>query len=120
IHLPLDFLDSSAPHFGHVSETLASTSSDVLAEPVDRCKYSRCIKEDISSKSPIAVQGGKHLLDYSRDHSVQDGLAYTATWNMSQLQASDLVEALRGRLSMRKFGQSSIDSMLSSADHVSS
>ncbi|KEI38373.1 uncharacterized protein L969DRAFT_33861, partial [Mixia osmundae IAM 14324] len=103
IHLPLDFLDSSAPHFGHVSETLASTSSDVLAEPVDRCKYSRCIKRNHyalrpaktnAGKSPIAVQGGKHLLDYSRDHSVQDGLAYTATWNMSQLQASDLVEAV--------------------------
>lgn len=27
----------------------------------------------VAEKSPVAVQGTKHLLDYSRDHSVEDG-----------------------------------------------
>lgn len=31
---------------------------------------------DISSKSPVAVQGSKINLIYSRDHSVDEGLDY--------------------------------------------
>jgi len=32
------------------------------------------VAEDIASKSPVAVQGSKISLVYSRDHSVQEGL----------------------------------------------
>jgi len=32
------------------------------------------VAEDIASKSPVAVQGSKMSLVYSRDHSVQEGL----------------------------------------------
>jgi hypothetical protein len=30
----------------------------------------------------------RHLMNYSRDHSVDEGLAYTVTWNSAMLQAS--------------------------------
>lgn len=36
-------------------------------------------------KSPIAVLGTKHLLNYSRDHSVEEGLEYTKIWYGSRL-----------------------------------
>ncbi|KAK9476390.1 ClpP/crotonase-like domain-containing protein, partial [Lipomyces japonicus] len=39
------------------------------------------IADCISSKSPVAVQGCKKLINYSREHSIADGLAYTAAWN---------------------------------------
>jgi len=34
------------------------------------------IAEDIANKSPVAVQGSKTSMIYSRDHSVQEGLDY--------------------------------------------
>jgi delta(3,5)-delta(2,4)-dienoyl-CoA isomerase len=47
----------------------------------------------IASKSPVAVQGAKVCMEYSRDHTVQDGLSYMATWNMSMLQSEDTMKA---------------------------
>lgn len=34
------------------------------------------VAEEIASKSPVAVQGTKHNIVYSRDHTVQEGLDY--------------------------------------------
>jgi len=44
----------------------------------------------IASKSPVAVVGTKVNLNYSRDHSVRDGLKFVNGWNMSMLQTKDL------------------------------
>ncbi|KAI4106746.1 MAG: hypothetical protein LQ339_002938 [Xanthoria mediterranea] len=49
----------------------------------------------VASKSPIAVQGTKELLNWSRDHSVADGLRYTAVWNGAMLQTEDVGRAMR-------------------------
>jgi Delta3,5-Delta2,4-dienoyl-CoA isomerase len=40
----------------------------------------------VVGKSPVAVQGTKVLLDYSRDHSVREALEYTQLWNSIYLQ----------------------------------
>ncbi|KAI7904455.1 ClpP/crotonase-like domain-containing protein [Cokeromyces recurvatus] len=48
------------------------------------------IAKIIASKSPVAVLGTKHLLNYSRDHSVAEGLAYTVTWNSAMLNTEDI------------------------------
>ncbi|MCP6565201.1 hypothetical protein NL503_27895, partial [Klebsiella pneumoniae] len=50
---------------------------------------------DISSKSPVAVQGTKINLVYSRDHSVDESLNYIATWNMSMLQTQDIIKSVQ-------------------------
>lgn len=47
----------------------------------------------IASKSPVAIQGTKHHLNYARDHSVQESLHYMATWNAAMLQSNDMVVA---------------------------
>ena len=44
----------------------------------------------IASKSPVAVQGTKHNLNYSRDHSIGEGLDYMVTWNAAHLQSEDV------------------------------
>ena len=49
----------------------------------------------VASKSPVAVQGTKELLNWSRDHSVADGLRYTAVWNGAMLQTEDVGRAMR-------------------------
>ncbi|XP_043854664.1 delta(3,5)-Delta(2,4)-dienoyl-CoA isomerase, mitochondrial [Dromiciops gliroides] len=48
---------------------------------------------EISSKSPVAVQGSKVNLLYSRDHSVAEGLNFMAAWNMSMLQTQDIAKS---------------------------
>ncbi|XP_076837466.1 delta(3,5)-Delta(2,4)-dienoyl-CoA isomerase, mitochondrial isoform X2 [Brachyhypopomus gauderio] len=53
---------------------------------------------EIAARSPIAVQGTKVNLLYSRDHSVAEGLEFMATWNMSMLQTQDLVKSAQAAL----------------------
>lgn len=55
----------------------------------------------MAKKSPVAVQGTKELLNWSRDHSVQDGLRYTAVWNSAALQTNDVPAALMSGLQKR-------------------
>ncbi|XP_072316117.1 delta(3,5)-Delta(2,4)-dienoyl-CoA isomerase, mitochondrial [Eucyclogobius newberryi] len=60
----------------------------------------------IASRSPVAVQGTKVNLVFSRDHSVQEGLSYMAAWNMSMLQTQDVMKSAQA--SMEKKGPESI------------
>jgi delta(3,5)-delta(2,4)-dienoyl-CoA isomerase len=48
----------------------------VLEDPASLLAAGLELAKVIASKSPIAVQGSKINLIYSRDHSVQDGLAF--------------------------------------------
>ncbi|KAI9622698.1 hypothetical protein H4Q26_014979 [Puccinia striiformis f. sp. tritici PST-130] len=50
-------------------------------------------------KSPIATLGTKHLLNYSIDHSVSEGLNYTALWSANALQANDVRDSISAALS---------------------
>lgn len=52
------------------------------------------LARQIAGKSPLAVRGTKEMLNYSRDHSVADGLNQVATWNAAMLLSADLSEAL--------------------------
>jgi len=47
----------------------------------------------IAAKSPVAVQGTKMNLVYSREHSVEEGLEQVAKWNMTMLQSEDLMKS---------------------------
>ncbi|XP_074133954.1 delta(3,5)-Delta(2,4)-dienoyl-CoA isomerase, mitochondrial [Sminthopsis crassicaudata] len=53
---------------------------------------------EISSKSPVAVQGTKINLLYSRDHSVAEGLNFMTAWNMSMLQTEDITKSVQASL----------------------
>ncbi|GFN82322.1 hypothetical protein PoB_000882800 [Plakobranchus ocellatus] len=56
----------------------------------------------IASKSPIAVQGSKVNLVYSRDHGVNDGLDYISKWNLAMLQSDDVMKAAGAMMSKSK------------------
>ncbi|XP_068601360.1 delta(3,5)-Delta(2,4)-dienoyl-CoA isomerase, mitochondrial [Brachionichthys hirsutus] len=53
---------------------------------------------EIAGRSPVAVQGTKINLIYSRDHSVAEGLDYMATWNMSMLQSQDVMKSAQATM----------------------
>jgi len=52
------------------------------------------LAKTIATKSPVAVQGTKQSLVYSREHSTQEGLDHVATYNMTMLQSEDLMRAV--------------------------
>ncbi|KAJ2703879.1 hypothetical protein FB645_003756 [Coemansia sp. IMI 203386] len=56
----------------------------------------------IASKSPVAVVSTKHLLNYSRDHTVQEGLEYTAIWNALAHNSKDMPTAIMASLQKQK------------------
>lgn len=51
----------------------------------------------IAAKSPLAVRGTKEMLLYSRDHSVEDGLNYVATWNSALMHQAEMIKAATSR-----------------------
>ena len=57
------------------------------------------IARQIAAKSPIAVTGTKAMISYMRDHTVNDGLEYVATWNSAMLQSNDLRVAIAAHMS---------------------
>ncbi|AQZ95494.1 crotonase/enoyl-CoA hydratase family protein [Halopseudomonas phragmitis] len=56
---------------------------------------------EIASKSPLAIRGTKEMIRYSRDHSVEDGLNYIASWNAAMLQSEDLKLAMTAHMSKK-------------------
>ncbi|BAQ80808.1 crotonase/enoyl-CoA hydratase family protein [Pseudomonas sp. St29] len=60
------------------------------------------IAREIAAKSPIAVSGTKEMLSYMRDHRIDDGLEYVATWNAAMLQSTDLRVAIAAHMSKQK------------------
>ncbi|XP_032246545.1 delta(3,5)-Delta(2,4)-dienoyl-CoA isomerase, mitochondrial isoform X1 [Phoca vitulina] len=72
--------------------------SRVFPDKVGMLDAAFTLAAEISTKSPVAVQGTKINLVYSRNHSVADGLNYTATWNMSMLQTQDIVKSVQAAM----------------------
>jgi enoyl-CoA hydratase len=60
------------------------------------------IAREIAAKSPVAVRGTKEMIRYMRDHRVDDGLEYIATWNAAMLQSVDLRVAMAAHMSKQK------------------
>jgi len=60
------------------------------------------IAGEIAAKSPIAISGSKRMIAYMRDHSVDDGLEYVATWNAAMLQSADLKLAMVAHMGKQK------------------
>jgi len=60
------------------------------------------IAREIAAKSPIAVVGTKEMISYMRDHRIDDGLEYIATWNAAMLQSEDLRVAMAAHMSKQQ------------------
>ncbi|XP_046934061.1 delta(3,5)-Delta(2,4)-dienoyl-CoA isomerase, mitochondrial isoform X1 [Lynx rufus] len=72
--------------------------SRVFPNKEDMLEAAFTLAEEISTKSPVAVQSTKVNLIYSRNHSVAESLNYMATWNMSMLQTQDIVKSVQATL----------------------
>lgn len=55
------------------------------------------IAAHIASHSPLAVTGCKEMLNYSRDHSVEDSLKYMANWQSGMFRPQDMMKAFAAK-----------------------
>jgi enoyl-CoA hydratase len=67
----------------------------VFASPEALSAAVREIAASIAAKSPLATRGLKEVMNFSRDHSVADGLNFVATWNSALLLSGDLAESMQ-------------------------
>lgn len=88
-----DFDANEALRVGFVSGVF-DTKATALQRAQDLAKL-------IAAKSPVAVQTTKAVVNYSRDHSILDGLDQISLWNAAMLQTSDLKSALMAGLQRR-------------------
>ncbi|KZS91833.1 ClpP/crotonase [Sistotremastrum niveocremeum HHB9708] len=84
-----NFTAEEALSIGLVSKIVPGTRDDVIKAALETAKQ-------IAKNSPIAVAGTKHLMLHARDHSVQENLDYTATWNAAMLMGPDTSIAYKG------------------------
>lgn len=56
----------------------------------------------LASKSPVAVQGTKELLNYGKEHTVADSLRYTQVWNSVALQGEDFMTAMMSSMQKKQ------------------
>ncbi|KAK3814164.1 MAG: ClpP/crotonase-like domain-containing protein [Benniella sp.] len=89
-----NFDANEALEFGFISKIFPEPAK-VLEAALETAKF-------IAEKSPVAAIGTKHLLNYSRDHTVQEGLDYTAAWNMVMLTTPDLPAAAAASMQKKK------------------
>lgn len=62
------------------------TKETMVAEALNMAKM-------IASKSPVAIAGTKHQLNYARGRTLEDTLEYMAVWNAAMLQTADVATA---------------------------
>ncbi len=73
----------------------------IFASPEALTAGVREIAASIAAKSPLATRGLKEVMNYSREHSIADGLNYVATWNAAQLLSGDLGECIAAQREKR-------------------
>ena len=60
------------------------------------------IANEIVSNSPAAVYGCKRVIDFSRDHTIDEGLEWINMWNASMLSQSELMEGFQSYKSKKE------------------
>jgi enoyl-CoA hydratase len=60
------------------------------------------LAHEIAQKSPLAVHGSKVMINYARDHSINDGLDYIATWQAGMFNpTADMLESFKAKQEKR-------------------
>ena len=59
------------------------------------------VAREIADKAPLAVTGAKEVLNYNRDHTVEESLNYAALWNSAMNFSDDMMEAFKSKTEKR-------------------
>jgi enoyl-CoA hydratase len=72
-----------------------------FAEKQEMKSHITAIAEKICGHAPRAIRGTKEVLQYSRQHSVEESLQYVANYNAAFLSEKDMTEAFMARSEKR-------------------
>jgi len=89
-----DFSAEDALRMGFITH-LCETREDLYKKAAD-------IAQEIADNPPLAVQGTKDVILYSRENGVPAGLQYVAQKNAALLPCDDLMEAFQSFMEKRK------------------
>jgi len=92
----------SARVFGAEEAFRVGFVSQVLETKEKAIQVGLKMAELLATKSPVAVQGTKELLNHARDHPIADSLRYTGVWNSAAIQTSDVERAMLSGLKKTK------------------
>ncbi len=59
------------------------------------------VAHEIADKAPLAISGIKEVLNYNRDHTVEESLNYNALWNAAMDFSDDMMEAFKSKTEKR-------------------
>ena len=89
-----NFSAQEAKEYGFVNKLYESHDS-----LIERALEIAC---EIASNSPAAVYGCKRVIDFSRDHTIDEGLEWINMWNASMLSQSELMEGFQSYKSKKE------------------
>jgi enoyl-CoA hydratase len=84
-----DLSASEAERIGLINRSYSSR------EDLDKAVH--MLAQNISTKSPVSIRGIKNVMNYSRDHTIEDGLNYVAAWNAAMLLSDDFNEVISAK-----------------------
>ena len=64
-------------------------------------EHSLTVAGEIANKAPLAISGIKEVLNYNRDHTVEESLNYNALWNAAMDFSDDMMEAFKSKTEKR-------------------
>ncbi len=88
-----DFTAAEALQMGFITR-ICDDQKELLAE-------AKKLAEEIAANSPLAVQGAKDVILYSRDNGIYPGLEYVAQKNASTLPCEDVMEVFKAFMEKR-------------------
>jgi len=88
-----DFTAAEALQMGFITR-ICDNQKELLAE-------AKKLAEEIAANSPLAVQGAKDVILYSRDNGIYPGLGYVAQKNASTLSCEDVMEVFKAFIEKR-------------------
>ena len=71
----------------------AGLVNSVYATQAEMLDGVMAIARTIAAKSPLAVYGSKEMINFARDHSVDEALNYMSVWNAAFIHGADMPEA---------------------------
>ena len=64
-------------------------------------EHALSVAHEIADKAPLAISGIKEVLNYNRDHTVEESLNYNALWNAAMNFSDDMMEAFKSKTEKR-------------------
>ena len=64
-------------------------------------EHALSVAHEIADKAPLAISGIKEVLNYNRDHTVEESLNYNALWNAAMDFSDDMMEAFKSKTEKR-------------------